>query len=239
MNTHSLFQAPDKCMGLKHGGAIAIGYMPAAITFGFLAQSTGLTFTEAVMMSTFVFAGAAQYTALGLISAGTGALEIIITTLVLNIRHLLMSASLNEKAEPAHPVIKAGYAFGITDEVFAVTSTNNRPISSSYIYSVFLTAYVSWVAFTAAGHSAGDLLPAFLQTSLSFAIYALFLALLLPPLKKSRKVLALAGTAALFHGILYSFLPEGWAIITAAAAASILIEWAAPNRIRKEQTAYE
>lgn len=239
MDTHSSYQASGKMNGLKHGGTIALGYMPAAVTFGFLAQSTGLTLMEAFMMSSFVFAGAAQYTALGLISAGTGALEIIITTFVLNIRHLLMSASLHEKAEPDHPVIKAGYAFGITDEVFAVTSTNKDKISSGYIYSVFLTAYASWVFFTVAGHSAGDLLPAFLQTSLSFAIYALFLALLLPPLKKSRKVLFLAGTAAIIHSLLYPFIPEGWAIITAASTAAILIEWVAPDYNRKEDPVHE
>lgn len=239
MATHSSYQMSDRLKGLKHGGTIAIGYMPAAVTFGFLAQSTGLTLLEAFMMSTFVFAGAAQYTALGLISAGAGALEIIITTFVLNIRHLLMSTSLHEKAEPDHPVIKAGYAFGITDEVFAVTSTNRGTISSSYIYSVFLTAYASWVLFTVAGHSAGDLLPSFLQISLSFAIYALFLALLLPPLKKSRKVLFLAGTAALIHSLLYPLIPEGWAIIAAASAAAILVEWAAPARNREEEPVHE
>ncbi|GAE25242.1 hypothetical protein JCM9140_1224 [Halalkalibacter wakoensis JCM 9140] len=92
--------------GLIAGSSIAIGYLPAALTFGLLARSTGLTFLETMAMSLFVYAGAAQYMALTLIAMGTGAFEIIFTTFIVNIRHLLMSASVRERIEMIIQLLK-------------------------------------------------------------------------------------------------------------------------------------
>ncbi len=73
--------------GVKSGTAIAIGYAPVALMFGLLAKSTGLTLIDTTLMSMIVFAGAAQYISLNLLSLGTGPFEIILTTFILNIRH--------------------------------------------------------------------------------------------------------------------------------------------------------
>src|SRR4051794_12180478 len=76
--------------GLQAGISIGIGYFPIASTFGLLAKTTGLSFYEAVLMSMIVFAGASQYISLSLIAYGTGIVEIVITTFIVNIRHFLM-----------------------------------------------------------------------------------------------------------------------------------------------------
>ncbi|MFB5661366.1 AzlC family ABC transporter permease [Alteribacillus sp. HJP-4] len=221
---------------MKDGLSIALGYLPAAITYGFIAQTTGLTMAETLLMSLLVFAGAAQYMALSLIAAGTGAFEIIFTTFIVNIRHFLMSASLNEKAEPDHPLTKAGYAFGITDEVFAVTSMKEGAVTSSYIYGVFLIGYASWVVHSGLGHAAGALLPETLQQSLAFALYALFIALLAPSLKKYRKVVFLAALAAVLNSIFGLFMAEGWAIILATLIAATVLEMIEPHSKRVSTT---
>ncbi|MGY4689500.1 AzlC family ABC transporter permease [Salibacterium sp. K-3] len=215
---------------MKDGSSIALGYVPAAVTFGFIAQTIHLTAVETLFMSMFVFAGAAQYMALSLLAAGTGAFEIIFTTFIVNIRHFLMSASLNEKALPDHPLKKAGYAFGITDEVFAVTSMKDGALSSAYIYGVFLISYVSWVVFSGAGHNLGDLLPPILQQSLTFALYALFIALLTPSLKKHRKVILLACLAAVCNSLLSLWMAEGWALILSVLLAASLVESISPGQ---------
>ncbi|SFP78726.1 AzlC family ABC transporter permease [Salibacterium halotolerans] len=225
--------------GLKDGSSIALGYIPAAITFGFIAQTVHLTSVETLLMSLFVFAGAAQYMALSLLAAGTGAFEIIFTTFIVNIRHFLMSASLNEKTLPGRPLQKAGYAFGITDEVFAVTSMKEGTISSAYIYGVFLISYVSWASFSVAGHSIGDLLPSILQQSLTFALYALFIALLTPSLKKHRKVIYLACSAAVMNSLFSLWLAEGWSLILSVILSAGFIEWAAPHSLEKTQNEKE
>nr|WP_018921533.1 AzlC family ABC transporter permease [Salsuginibacillus kocurii] len=210
--------------GLSSGLPIALGYAPAAITFGFLAETTGLTLMEATAMSMFVFAGAAQYMALNLIAIGTGALEIIFTTFIVNIRHFLMAASLEKKSEPDKPLKKAGYAFGLTDEVFAVTATRPNIVTTGFIFGVFLIAYGSWVANTIIGHWMGGFLPDLIQNSMMIALYALFIALLAPAMKENRKVILLAISAALLNGVFSLFMAEGWAIVLATIAAAVLLE---------------
>lgn len=101
--------------GIQAGLPIAIGYMPIAFTFGLLAKTAGLSLFETVGMSIIVFAGASQYIALSMVAAATGAAELILTTFIMNIRHLLMSASLKERATEDPKWIKAIYAFFITD----------------------------------------------------------------------------------------------------------------------------
>lgn len=226
MNTATVQKRPNSAVskGLMAGVGIAIGYTPAAITFGLLAKSTGLSFIETFAMSVFVYAGAAQYMALNLIAIGTGAFEIIFTTFIVNIRHLLMSATVSEKLEDTHPKKKAGLAFGITDEVFAVTTTQEGKMKAAFLFGVALIAYSSWVINTAIGYYVGAILPDSLQQSMAIALYAMFIALLMPSLKKHRKVVSLAILAALLNSIFSLFLPTGWSIICATVGSSIAIE---------------
>jgi 4-azaleucine resistance transporter AzlC len=210
--------------GALAGISIALGYLPVALTFGFIAEATGLSLVETIGMSAFVFAGAAQYMSLSLLAIGTGALEIIFTTFIINIRHLLMSTAISEKAEQDHPIVRALYAFGMTDEVFAVTSTKEGQLTSSYILGVAVVAYSSWVINSGIGYVIGTSLPVSLQKSMSIALYALFIALLVPSLKKHRKIIWLASVAAVLNSFLLLFIPSGWAIIIATLASAITIE---------------
>ncbi|WP_461200782.1 AzlC family ABC transporter permease [Anoxybacillus sp. TBDG-1] len=215
--------------GIKAGVAIAIGYAPVALTFGLLAKSTGLSIIETTLMSMIVFAGAAQYISLNLLSLGTGAFEIILTTFILNIRHFLMSASLNEKAEHDALWKKALYAFGITDETFSVAAMKEGTIYASYMFGLIFISYSSWVVNSAIGHIVGAYLPENLQLSLSVALYAMFIGLLVPAVKTERKALWLAVSAGLINCILLLWLhvPKGWAIVIATIISAIVIQWLA------------
>ena len=125
-------------------------------------------------------------------------------TFVVNIRHFLMTASLNEKMKPEKRWIKAIYSFGITDETFSVLATSKKgKISTAFAFGVALIAYGSWVIFTAIGHVVGANLPLFLQAAMSIALYAMFIGLLVPSMKGNRKVVMLAGLAAAIHCFLY------------------------------------
>ncbi|MGN1401451.1 MAG: AzlC family ABC transporter permease [Bacillus sp. (in: firmicutes)] len=212
--------------GILAGTSIAIGYAPVALTFGLLAKSAGLSFLMAVLMSLLVYAGAAQYMSLNLIGLGTGMFEIILTTCIVNIRHFLMSAALEEKVGEEKTGIKAIYAFGVTDETFSVVATTKGTPTTGYIMGVFSLAYFSWVFFTAAGYAFGAALPDPLQQSMSIALYAMFIGLLVPAVKGSMKALFLAMIAAAFSSIftVNGILPAGWAIVAATLLSSILIE---------------
>ena len=213
--------------GLKAGMSIAIGYFPIALTFGLLAKTAGLSIVEATAMSIFVYAGASQYISLSLIAAAVDPLLIVMNTFVVNIRHFLMTASLNEKMQPEKKWIKAIYSFGITDESFSVLATSKKGrIPTSFAFGVALIAYGSWVVFTAVGHVIGANLPAFLQAAMSIALYAMFIGLLVPSMKGNRKVVMLAVLAAAIHCFFYftETLSTGWAILVATLASSIIVE---------------
>lgn len=224
MESTAVLKKSSFLQGIVAGLSIAIGYIPAAIAFGFLAKGTGLTLFEAVAMSMFVYAGAAQYMALNLIALQTGAMEMIITTFIVNIRHLLMSATVRGKVEDDHPLIKALYSFGITDEVFAVTTTREGKVNSKFMFGVAFIAYASWNINTWIGYVAGSLLPASIQESMGIALYAMFIALLVPAAKKEKKVLLLATSAAVLNITLSFLLPGGWSIIFATLIAAIGVE---------------
>ncbi|MCZ2259017.1 AzlC family ABC transporter permease [Sporosarcina sp. G11-34] len=213
--------------GLKAGLSIAIGYFPIALTFGLLAKTAGLSIIEATAMSIFVYAGAAQYISLSLIAAAVDPLLIVLNTFIVNIRHFLMTASLNEKMQPEKKWIKSIYAFGITDESFSVLATTVKgKISTAFAFGVTLIAYGSWVSFTAIGHIIGANLPTFLQAAMSIALYAMFVGLLVPSMKGNRKVIMLAALGAAIHCFFYftGTLSTGWAILVATLASSIIVE---------------
>lgn len=213
--------------GLKAGLTIAIGYFPVALTFGLLAKTTGLSLIETVAMSIFVFAGAAQYISLSLIAAKVEPILIVLNTFIVNIRHFLMTASLNEKMQPDARWKKAVYAFGITDETFSVISTTgDGRVRTSYAAGVIILSYASWVTFSGIGHVIGANLPLFLQAAMSIALYAMFVALLIPSLKGNRKVVLLALTAAAMNGFFFwsGLLSTGWAIMVSTLASAIFVE---------------
>lgn len=230
----------DFSTGMKDGLSIAIGYFPVALTFGLLAKTAGLSIIEATAMSLFVYAGASQYIALSLITAAVHPFVIVINTFIVNIRHFLMTASLNEKMEPEKKSIKAAYAFGITDETFSVLATSKKEkISTAYAFGVTFIAYASWVSFTVLGHIIGANLPLFLQAAMSIALYAMFVGLLVPSMKGNRKVILLAGLAATIQSFFYftELLSTGWAILVSTLAASILIEAFYANYDKKRNSA--
>ncbi|WP_280769302.1 AzlC family ABC transporter permease [Salipaludibacillus daqingensis] len=222
--------------GLASGIPIALGYMPVALTFGLISGATGLTVIEAVFMSMIVFAGAAQYMALSMIALGSTAVEIIFATFIVNFRHLLMSASIHEGAETSTLRKRVFYGFFLTDEVFAVASTSNRPIRSQYIIGVGLVAYSSWVCFTGVGYFAGAFLPEIIQESMAIALYALFIALLVPSVKTQGKVvIRLALLGAIFNAIFQVWLSTGWSIMAATITAVVMYE-ALEQWMKKEAT---
>lgn len=213
--------------GIRAGLSIAIGYFPIALTFGLLAKTSGLSMWEATAMSMFVFAGAAQYISLTLITTGVDPILIVLNTFVVNIRHFLMTASLNEKMQPDARWKKAIYAFGVTDESFSVLATQKQErIRTSFAAGVILISYGSWVVFTALGHVIGANLPAFLQAAMSIALYAMFVGLLVPSMKGNRKVALLALFGAIIHSAFYwsGLLSTGWAILVATLGSAVLVE---------------
>jgi len=220
-------KSSDFMSGLKAGVSIAIGYFPIAVTFGLLSKSSGLTLAETISMSLIVYAGAAQYIALNLLSLGIGVAEIILATFILNSRHFLMSASIQARSAKDPLWKKMIYAFGITDETFSVASLKSGKITAGFMFGLGGIAYGSWAFSTLLGYLFGASLPDVLKESMGIALYAMFIALLMPALSKSRKTLSLALSGAGFNFLFtyFGLLSTGWSLITSAVLAAVGVEW--------------
>ena len=207
--------------GIYAGFPVLIGYFPIAVTFGLLAKSVNISLIESFCFSAFVFAGASQFVGLNMFHAGIGPGEITLTVFLLNFRHFLMSATLASKTYLNRFLIPV-ISFGVTDETFAVAAMKKEELSAGYLIALNFTAYAGWVTGTVAGYTAGDFLPADIQASISICLYAMFVAILIPAVKKSFA----AGAIALIAGTLNSFLgyadfiSSGWNIIISILAVS-------------------
>ncbi len=200
---------------VRAGIPIFIGYFPAAVAFGILAKGCNLTLVECVMFSAIVFAGASQFIALNLMMTGMGPGGIVLTTLLVNFRHFLMSASLSKRLEKVEKHYLAAMAFGITDETFSVLSFTRGDLSKTFVFALELSAYSGWVSGTVCGYLAGGFLPDILTESMGVALYALLLAILLPEVKQSTRAWVLASASALLNYSLVKadLLPSGWSIV--------------------------
>lgn len=207
--------ADIKNRALKLGIPIFIGYFPAAVAFGILAKGYDISLLETFLFSAIVFAGASQFIALNLLISGVGFAGIILTTLLVNFRHFLMSAYLARRMGALAKRYKFLIAFGVTDEVFSVLSFTQERLSRTFVFVLQLSAYSGWVSGTLAGYILGGFLPQILTKSMGIALYSLLLAVLLPEIKKSYRILLLTISSGVLNTILIKMdiLPDGWTII--------------------------
>lgn len=214
--------------GCLKGFPIFVGYLPIAITFGVLASSTGLSVYESTAMSIWVYAGASQFIALELIGKGTAAFEIILATFILNLRHLLMSTTVAQRFR-GRKLLSGILSFGLTDETFVVATVDDddknmsKPIPASYFAGIAVMAYSSWVAGTALGTLFADFIPLSITNSMGIALYAMFIGLLVPSIKKSWRIGSIAVISAFIAWICKELaLSTGWGIVVATIFASFI-----------------
>ena len=176
--------------GIQDGIPIGLGYFAVSFTFGMMAVSGGLTAWQAVLISLTNLTSAGQFAGLGIIIAGGSMLEMAFTQLIINLRYCLMSFSLSQKLEKN---ISTGHrlavAFGVTDEIFGVSASQEGRLSPWYNYGVMSMAIPGWTLGTLVGAVLGNVLPGFLVSALNVAIYGMFLAVIIPPAKKNKSVL--------------------------------------------------
>lgn len=224
--------------GIIAGFPIVIGYIPIGMAFGILSKTVGVTIIDSLLISIMVFAGASQFMAINLIAVGVGMWEIIFTTLLVNFRHFLMSASIaarlkNNTKEDLHTVKSRNesigkwaflIAFGITDESFSVLSFKEGNLTKEFIISLQFIAYLAWITGTGLGYVVGGILPSTVEESMGVALYAMFVALLIPEAKKSRKIIVLAVLSGIFNTILQNgvHLSQGWSVIISIIVVSYL-----------------
>ncbi|HUW10231.1 MAG TPA: AzlC family ABC transporter permease [Anaerolineae bacterium] len=183
---------------------IWIGVTPFGLVFGLLGRQTELGVAGTLAMSAIVFAGSAQFISLGLLQAGTPYPLIILTTLVVNLRHMLYGASLAPHLQRLPAGWQRFLAFGLTDESYALTVTRYaRPDGAEHRHWYFLAAnanmFVCWQLSTAAGILLSNWVPDPAVLGLDFALSATFIGLMIPHVRDRSALVAIAvaGTVAL------------------------------------------
>lgn len=204
--------------GMIVGLPITIGYFPIAITYGVLAKQTGMTIIELTSMSVLVYAGASQFMGTNMILVGSGALEIIIATFALNFRHFIMSLSFMNRLRNIKLKNRFPLALLLTDETFAVTSLHQEEANQEkgvlFYLTLLITAYFSWVSGSLIGGMLGEIIPEKVSQSMGIALYAMFISLLVPSVRKEIRIGLIAVIAMLVNVLCSQFMSEGWAIVS-------------------------
>jgi len=223
-NNQKLYNSFKK--GISDGIPIALGYFSVSIGFGIMAVSKGIPPIVALLMSLTNLTSAGQVAGVDVIAHGGTLIEMAVAQLVINMRYALMSVSLSQKMHSSVSILdRLWIAFGNTDEIFAVSSSKDGEIGKKYMLGLMLMPIVGWSSGTIIGALAGTILPSMVVSALGIAIYGMFVAVFVPPMKKSGAVSAVVlVAAALSCG--FAFLPvlskvsAGFVIIICAVIAA-------------------
>lgn len=166
---------------LRDAIPIVIAYFPLSMTFGVLASASGLSSLYAIFSSIWIYSGGAQFMLVSMLNDAAIPLTIITTILLVNLRHILYGATLGPYIKEWKEPYKWAGALGLTDEVFAVVSSRTvkeERLTPAYYLTFSLVCYGSWILGTIAGSGLGGIVTPDLAEILSFALPALFIALL-------------------------------------------------------------
>ncbi len=214
--------------GVKAGLPICFGYLSVAFAFGIFALSSGLSPVQALLISATNVTSAGQLAAVPIMVGGGTLIELAASQLMINLRYALMSVSLSQKFDSAFRLRdKLIIAFVVTDEVFAVASSQPGEVDKKYMYGLILTPFLGWSGGTILGAVAGSLLPAVVISALGIAIYAMFIAIVIPVAREDYKTLICVAIAVVlslaFHFLpLLREVPGGFVVIICSVAASAL-----------------
>ena len=216
--------------GASHAVPIVMGYIPIGLAFGVLAQKAGLSALNTLLMSLLVYAGSAQLIAVGLFGVGAPPLSIILTTFVVNLRHLLMSAAVAPHLRRWRKLELAAFAHELTDETFAVHAA--RFVSESprqaQVFGTNTTSQAAWILGTGLGVLMGQVIADVKPLGLDYALPAMFVALLVIQIK-DRVQIAVAVLTGAASVILLLGGVSRWHVIVAtligATLGVILEQW--------------
>ena len=193
--------------GVKDGIPIALGYFAVAFTLGIAAEKAGLTAFQTFVATGTTLASAGGYAGINVIGDMGSYLEMLLTMLIVNARYLLMSCSLSQKISPETSTLRRmGIAFGVTDEIFAISSSVSGYINPCYNYGAMTVSIPAWASGAALGVILGNILPSSVMSALSVGIFGMFLAIIIPPAKQN-KVIMCGVIASFVLSLLFSKIP--------------------------------
>jgi 4-azaleucine resistance transporter AzlC len=222
--------------GVRAAWPICVGYLPIGLAFGVLAQKAGLNPIETGLMSVVVFAGSSQFIAVSMLSGGAAAVSIVVTTFVVNLRHVLMSSSLAVCLRNTNASFLTLFAYGVTDESFAVNMSRFRDGDWGRREALVVN-HVSngaWILSSIAGGYSGRFIPAG-SFGIDYALMAMFICLLVLQLRGRIYTITavMSGTVA----VLLSLLIPGNSYVVVASLSAATAGFALRRYAQKQRAA--
>jgi len=214
--------------GIKDGIPICLGYFSVSMAFGIAAVQKGIPSWAAIFTSLTNVTSAGQFAGVNIMHALGTLIELAITTMIINMRYFLMSLSVSQKVDSSMKLWQRFLvSFGITDEIFAVSMRRQRALTAVYMAGLIITPVLGWTLGTAVGALATTVMPEALSTAMGIALYGMFIAIVVPPVRENGKVLiavmmAIAGSLLFKYTPVLNNLSGGWTIIIITIAVSSL-----------------
>ena len=227
--------------GVSRGLPVGMGYFSVSFGFGAMAVSQGVSAWYATLISLTNLTSAGQFAGLTVIVAAATLWEMILTQLIINSRYALMSLALSQRmGEKIGFLPRLVIAFFNTDEIFALAMANPEPLTVPFLLGLGGLPFVGWTGGTLLGALAGSVLPGAIRTALGVMLYGMFIAIVVPPARKERNVLA-AVALALLCSCLFTWVPglkdvtAGLSIVICTVAAAAVSAWLFP--VKEEEAA--
>ena len=220
--------------GFKLGVPIGIGYFSVSFAFGMMAVASGLSPVIALAISMTNVTSAGQFAGIQVIAASGTFLEMALTTLMINARYFLMSLALSQKvSKKLTGIQRALMSFCVTDEIFAVASIEEEPITGWYWLGLMTMPYIGWSGGTLFGALISGVLPKSLQDALGIALYGMFIAIIIPAAKHSRPIvmsilLAVGISCILYYVPVFNQISSGFAVIIVTLIVAGIMAYIAP-----------
>jgi len=213
--------------GLTDGLPIGLGYLAVSFSFGILAVASGLNVWQATLISMTNLTSAGQFAGLTVMTSNGQLIEMIVSQFVINLRYSLMSVSMSQHIDKSMNLPKKLF-FGEfhTDEIFAVAMGRPGKLGPKYFAGVIIAPYIGWSLGTLLGAVCGEILPAMITNALGVALYGMFIAIIIPPMKHSFKV-SIVVAISVIMSVCFAYIPflknisSGFAIIICAITSSV------------------
>lgn len=208
--------------GFKIGIPIGLGYFAVAFSLGIIAANAGLTPFQGFLTSALVNASAGENAAFIAIRENVPYLQMALISVVSNIRYVLMSFALSQKIDPRAKMIhRFLLGFYLTDEYFALAIQQEPYCDPFYSYGAIAFAAPCWALGTALGIVMGNILPHRIVSALSVALFGMFLAIFIPPVKTSKPIAILVTLSFLSSFLLSRFTSLSESTITIILTVAI------------------
>lgn len=207
---------------------VFLGYFTVAITFGVIATGKGLWSWCPIIMSMTCLSGTGQFVGIDLIASLASFAELFSAILVINARYFLMGLSLSQKLPPEIKLWQRFIiAFGNTDENFAIAMLPEKQVTFPYFLGLMFSSWNGWVWGTVMGVFLGNVIPPSVTSAMGVALYAMYIAIIVPPAVKSKPIMTVIAVACIISCIIkfvpiFSSLGGGWSVIISGVAASAL-----------------